>query len=148
MTTVERTALIESSTSQVWALLADFEAISAWAPNVDHSALMTDQTEGVGMVRRVQVGRMALVETVTEWEAGVVLSYTISGMPAVVGSVSNSWRLGTSGSLTMVWLTTTIDAGPRPPRVVAGVVGRKLGQASEEMLAGFQAHLGSKVSGS
>ena len=96
MATVMKSATIPASIDAVWAVLADFAAISQWAPNVDHSCLMSDQTEGVGMVRRIQTGRTTIVETV---------------------------------------------AGPRPPQQgIAKAVGRKLGQASDEMLAGLATH--------
>ena len=46
MTTVERTALIEAAPQAIWKVLADFASISAWAPNVDHSCLLTEQERG------------------------------------------------------------------------------------------------------
>ncbi len=126
----------------MWAVLADFAAISGWAPNVDHSCLMTEQTEGVGTVRRIQTGRTTIVETVEVWEPGVAMSYRITGLPPVIKSVTNTWRLGASGDSTMVLLTTDIDTGPRPPQqVIAKVVGRRLAAASEQMIAGLTDHL-------
>ena len=69
-------------------------------------------------------------------------SYKITGLPPVIKSVTNTWRLGASGDATMVWLTTEIEAGPRPPqKAIAKAVGRKLGQSSDEMLAGLSAYL-------
>ena len=67
---------INSPPDVVWAALADFGAISAWAPNVDHSCLTTEQDQGVGSVRRVQVGRNALLERVVEWNEGQSLAYS------------------------------------------------------------------------
>jgi len=145
MATIERTALIDAPADDVWAVLADFDSISEWADFVDHSCLMSEQTEGAGMARRIQMGRIAIIETITDWEPGAMFSYAITGLPPVVGSVINSWRLGASGDSTMVSLTTEIDAGARPPRrLVAGVVGRRLGRSSDAMLAGLSTHLASK----
>ena len=104
----------------VWAVLADFGGISRWAPNVDHSCLTTEQPEGVGTVRRVQVGRNALLERVVEWEPGRRLAYEIEGLPAVVRSVTNTWELEGSGGATTVTLTSQIDTGPRPPHQLRG----------------------------
>ena len=64
MSSVERSTTIDASPDDVWAILADFGEIGLWAPNFDHSCLLSEQTSGVGTVRRVQVGRTTLVETV------------------------------------------------------------------------------------
>ena len=59
MSEVTRHCVIEAPLEEVWAVLADFESISGWADFVDHSSLMTGQSEGVGMQRRIQ-GRNAV----------------------------------------------------------------------------------------
>jgi carbon monoxide dehydrogenase subunit G len=142
MTTVERTGLIGAPIDAVWDVLSDFAAISAWAPNVDHSCLMSERTEGVGMVRRIQTDRSTIIETVENWESGVTMTYRITGLPPVIKSVTNTWRLGASGDSTMVRLTTEIDTGPKPPqRVIAKAVGRRLAAASEQMIAGLTEHI-------
>jgi carbon monoxide dehydrogenase subunit G len=147
MTSVSRTGSILATPEIVWNVLADFAAIVVWAPNVDHSCLSTEQPSGVGTARRIQSGRTTLVETVTEWapptgdEPGV-LSYRLDGLPKVVRSVTNSWRLTPSDGGTAVTLTSTVDAGPRPPqKLIARLVGRKLAAASDEMIAGLTAHV-------
>lgn len=141
-TTVERTALIGARPEAVWAALGEFDAISAWAPNVDHSCLMTEQTEGVGTVRRIQTGRTTVIETVTEWEPGVMLSYAITGLPPVIRSVVNRWTVEAADGSTRVALVSEIDAGPRPPQqLIARIVGRRLAAASDQMLDGLAAHL-------
>ena len=133
---------IECPTDAVWAALADFGGISSWAPTVDHSCLTTDRGEGVGAVRRVQVGRNALLERVVEWEPGRTLAYSIEGLPPIVRSVVNSWELDGSGRSTKVTLTSRIDAGPRPPRKAAArVFGRVLAKASQRMLEGLKSNL-------
>lgn len=142
MTTVTRTALVAASADQVWAVLAEFESISAWAGFVDHSSLLTDQTEGVGMTRRIQTGRTTVVETVSAWEPGVSLAYEISGLPPVIKSVTNTWQLEASGDDTMASITTKVDAGSRPPqRAIAKGVARRLAKSSDEMLDGLTTYL-------
>lgn len=148
MATVERTGLIEGSVEEVWALLSDFANISRWAPNVDHSSLMTDERGGVGAVRRIQTGGTTVLETIETWEDCVELSYRISGLPPVIKHVTNTWRLGASGRHTLVRLTTEIDAGSRPPQqVIAKVVGRKLGEVSDQMIAGLALALKARATG-
>jgi hypothetical protein len=142
MITVERHATIVAPAADVWAVLADFAAISAWADFVDHSCLLSEQTDGVGMVRRIQTGRTTVVETVNVWEPGVTLGYAITGLPKVLRSVTNTWRLDAVGESTDVSLTSAVDAGPRPPQqAIAKIVGRKLATSSDAMLAGIAAHL-------
>ena len=138
MTTVEREGVIRAPTDRVWRVLADYEAIASWAPNIDHSCLLTDRTEGVDAVRRIQSGRSTLRETIETWEPGATLSYRIAGLPPVVRLVTNTWRLDTSGGATRVSLTSEIDCGPRPPQqLIARVVGRRLATASEQLIAGL-----------
>jgi uncharacterized protein YndB with AHSA1/START domain len=146
MATVTKTATIPAPVADVWAVLADFATISAWAPNVDHSCLLSEQTEGIGMVRRNQVGRNTVVETVLIYEPGDTLSYAIKGLPPVVRSVSNTWRLQSAGEQTAATLTTEIDTGSRPPqKAIAKAVGRALGTASDQMLGGLAAHFAGKA---
>ena len=139
MAEVAAQTIIASSPDRVWATLADYGAISRWAPNVDHSCLTTEQVGGVGAVRRVQLGRNAFLERVVGWEPGRQLTYTVEGLPAVVRSVTNTWNLDRTGGATTVTLTSRIDAGPRPPRqVIARVLGRVLARTSRELLAGLK----------
>ncbi|MDX2378896.1 MAG: SRPBCC family protein [Acidimicrobiia bacterium] len=139
MVTVERRGSIGAPVEVIWATLADFAHISAWAPNVDHSCLMTEQSAGPGTVRRIQTDRTTLLETVETWEPRVALGYRINGLPPLIRSVTNTWRLAESGSSTHVVLTTEIDTGPRPPQqVIAKAVGKRLGSASDQMLGGLR----------
>ena len=151
MTNVERSGTIGVTPSEVWAVLSDFAAISTWAPNVDHSCLLTEQETGIGTARRIQTGRTTLIETVVTWSAPTTdspgaLSYSLAGLPKVVRSVTNTWSLMNDRAGTAVTLTSTIDTGPRPPqKVVAKVVGRKLAAASDEMIAGLTRHIASHI---
>jgi hypothetical protein len=149
MTEICRRATVDASPEVVWAVLADFAAISDWAANVDHSCLLTEQTEGVGTARRIQTGRITVVETVKAWTppgpgSGGELAYSITGLPPIIRSVTNHWRLepatidGTPH--TAVTLTTTVNAGRRPPQqAIATIVARRLARASDVMIAGLAA---------
>lgn len=142
MAQVAASLAVPAQPDAVWDVLSDFATISAWAPDVDHSCLLSDQTEGVGMVRRIQTGRSTLRETVTRWEPGIALAYTITGLPPVIRSLTNEWSLALDGSGTSVTVTTTVDAGPRPPQqAVARVIARKVATATNAMLAGLAEHL-------
>ena len=137
-----RSARLDAAPEEVWAVLAAFDRISRWAADVDHSSYLTDQTEGVGTVRRVQVGRTVLVERVTEWDPPRFLAYDLEGLPPVVGGATNRWALRADGTGTAVLLTSTVDPGVKPPgRLVAPLLARRLAKASDGMLAGLAAHL-------
>lgn len=146
MSRLERTATVAASPEQVWEVLADFGAIATWVPLIQHSCLLSEQTEHPGTVRRVQIARQTLVERVVTWRPGQELAYDIEGLPPIVGTARNTWRLtasamgaGSAGSTDVV-LTTEIDTGRNPVKTfVAGKVLERMALASEMMLAGLTA---------
>jgi uncharacterized protein YndB with AHSA1/START domain len=129
---------VDAPPEAVWAVLAAFDRLSHWAADVDHSSYLTEQTEGVGAARRVQVGRLVLVERIVEWDPPHALAYELEGLPPVVGGAVNRWTLRPDGDGTAVTLTATVDPGPRPPgRLVAPLLARRLAKANEGLLAGL-----------
>lgn len=143
MATVVRERTVEQPASAVWAQLADFAGISAWAPNVDHSCLLSEQTHGPGTQRRIQSDGRAVVEVAEVWEPEQTLSYRITGLPPVIDRLTNTWQLDSNGPATTVTLTTEIEVGPRPPQqAVARLIGRRMATVSDQMLDGLVAHLG------
>jgi hypothetical protein len=149
MITVERSRTIAAHLTRVWDVLGDFDRLAVWAANAHHTCWLDDERpdgEMVGRARRVQAGRVVLVETITVWEPPARLAYDLAGLPPIVRSAVNEWRLRADPSdpeRTVVTLATHVDCGPRPPqRVVARIVGRRLAGASDVMLDGLAAHLG------
>jgi uncharacterized protein YndB with AHSA1/START domain len=154
MITVERTRKIAADITQVWDVLADFDRLADWADNADHTCwLDAPRPDGqmVGRARRVQAGRVVLVETITVWEPPARLAYELGGLPPVVRSAVNEWRLRADpagGERAIVTLATHVDCGPRPPqRLVARLVGRRLAGASDVMLTGLTHHLADHLAG-
>lgn len=142
-----RRRAIAASPADVWTVLAEFDRIAEWAPNVDHSCALTEAKHGVGAARRVQVGRPALVETVTAWEPNERLAYRLDGLPERIGTVTNEWLLEPGEGNTVVTVTSTVDPGPRPPQQLIGrLVARKVAGESETMLEGLAARLESNTS--
>lgn len=138
MSAVERRATVTATPDRVWSLLADFGALSAWVPLIQHSCLLTDQTEGVGTTRRVQIMHQTLVERVTTWSPGNELAYSIEGLPPIVGTARNTWRIGAAPGGSEVVVTTEIDTGRNPLKMlVASKVLERMATASEFMLAGL-----------
>jgi uncharacterized protein YndB with AHSA1/START domain len=141
---ISRSRTIAAPPPAVWDLLADFGALSSWAANVDHSCLLEHGAEGagVGTSRRVQVGRDALVERITEFTAPTALAYNIEGLPRRLRRVQNRWTLTSAGGACDVTLTSTVEIAANP---VAGVAEkamcRFLARQSDAMLAGLAARV-------
>lgn len=142
MSGIERSTTVAAPPARVWEVLADFGAISSWVPMIQHSCLLSEQTERPGTVRRVQIARQTLVETVVTWRPGVELAYDIAGLPPIVGTARNTWRLTPATGGTDVVLSTEIATGPNPIRSFAAKKAlERMSLASEMMLAGLTARL-------
>ncbi|MGA8331698.1 MAG: SRPBCC family protein, partial [Mycobacterium sp.] len=81
MSEVHRSRTIAADPWAVWEVLADFGDISEWADNIDHSCILNHGSEPVGTTRRVQIGRNALVEQITEYDETRSLAYDVEGLP-------------------------------------------------------------------
>ena len=129
MITIERTRTIPAHLTRVWDVLADFDRLADWADNADHTCWLDEPArdgEMVGRARRVQAGRVVLVERITVWEPPARLAYDLGGLPPVVKSAVNEWRFaGRSGERRAdhrhadhpcrLWASTAATTG-RPPR--------------------------------
>jgi carbon monoxide dehydrogenase subunit G len=139
MTSTASHVSVAAPVETVWDLLADFAGISGWASNVSQSSLLTTTAPGLGAVRRVQVGRATLRETVVRWEPGRALAYDIAGLPAIVTAARNTWTLEPSGTGTEVTLTGEVETRGRP--LVARLVARQVGKAGDQLVESLGAHL-------
>ena len=146
MIDVVRTRIIAAESDAVWAVLADFAAISTWATRIDHSSI-THEADGaptnqVGLTRRIQMGRNTLLERVVTWTPPRTLAYEIRGLPKIIKSVQNRWDLTAAGTVTTATLTSTIDTGPRPPQqIIARLVGKRLAKESDALLSGIAVYV-------
>lgn len=137
-----RTRRIDAKPDEIWALLADFGSLADWVPSVSHTTLTTGGDVGVGTTRRVQAGRIVLLEQIVDFEPGETLAYRIDGLPRVVRHAENRWRLTEVDGGTEVSITSTVDTGSRPPRrAIAGLVVAVQAKVSDRLLAGLDAHL-------
>ena len=142
---ISRTRIVEAAPEYVWSTLAAFEEISSWAKGVDHSAITSAQKQGVGATRRVQAGRVTVLETIIEWSPPTRLAYAIEGLPKVVRGATNSWLLEPCDTRTRVTLTSRVDPGPRiGGRIAAVVIARALGRVSDRLLDGLAEHCSSQ----
>jgi hypothetical protein len=136
---IDRSRRIAADPQSVWDVLADFGSISSWADNIDHSCILNQGSEPIGTTRRVQIGRNALVETITEFDTTRALAYDVEGLPKRVRRFNNRWSLRPAADGgTVVTLTSTVEIGSGPMRKLAErAVGRVQVRQSDIMLAGL-----------
>lgn len=147
MATYSTNITINAPIGDIWSVLADFPAISQWVPLIQHSCTLSQQQSGIGAVRRVQIAQQALVETVTVWEPERQLSYTIDGLPPIVGMATNTWRLEPAKNGVIVTLTTDIPTGRNPVRKLAATKAlERMSIASTFMTSGLRQELATRRS--
>ena len=139
MADIDRSRSIAADPNAVWDVLADFGSISSWADNIDHSCILNHGDEPIGTTRRVQIGRNALVEQITEFEPARTLAYDVDGLPKRLRRFNNRWSLRPADNgTTIVTLTSTVEIGSSPMQKLAErVVCRVQVRQSDVMLAGL-----------
>lgn len=106
------TATVKAPVDQVWAALADHEAMASWGPGMKVSLTAEGAAErnGVGAVRRIKAPgpAPAIVEEITRFEADRVLGYkALGGVP--FRNYSGEVVLSPTGSGTRIEWTLTAD---------------------------------------
>jgi len=135
---VHRSRTIAADPRAVWDVLADFGAIGSWADNIDHSCILNQGSQPVGTTRRVQIGRNALVEQITEYDETRALAYDVDGLPKRLRRFNNRWSLRRAGDGTVVTLTSTVEIGSGPVHKIAErAVCRVQVRQSDILLAGL-----------
>ncbi|BBY31059.1 SRPBCC family protein [Mycolicibacterium sediminis] len=143
MAEISRRRTIAASQQDVWDVLADFGALATWVDDADHSSILRHGADGLlGTSRRVQMGRNALVETITVADAPHTIGYDIVGLPSLAGRLNNRWTLRPSTGATEVTLTSTVSPVGGPlGRIVAAAVSRVMARKSDAMLDGLARRL-------
>lgn len=141
MAEIVRSAELRGPMEDLWARLSDLEGLGEWAPGVDHVRLVTERREGPGAARRVQLGQIAVIETVVAWQAPALLSYRIEGLP-FTDSVVTTWNLAgpdrEPGGVITATVRTRMQRRPGPPAAVAQrLLVRRMGRFAEQMLEGL-----------
>lgn len=136
MVELSRARTVAAPTARVWELLTDFGGLARWADGIDHCCVLrdTDSPPRVGSQRRVQIGRNAVLETISEFAPPLVLGYRIDGVPQGFSAASR-WVLHPHDSTTVVTVTCSVSStapliGPVAERMLA----RQLAQRSEALL--------------
>lgn len=95
MSNIEVTRTIDQPAARVWELLADFQSIAAWNPNLSASYLLDgSQAQGVGASRQCDLadGKNWIRERITDWKEGE--SYSIDIFEGTMPLASASATLG------------------------------------------------------
>ena len=139
MAEIARSRTVAAEPKEVWDVLADFGSISSWADNVDHSCILNNRIKHVGTTRRVQIGRNALVERITEFDPTWALAYDVEGLPKRLRRFNNRWTLRrVQDGNTVVTLTSTVEIGSGPmQRLAERAVCRAQVRQSDVMLTGL-----------
>ena len=139
MADIDRSRTVAADPQQVWDVLADFGSISSWADNLDHSCILNHGSDPVGTTRRVQIGRNALVERITEFDPTWALAYDVEGLPKRVRRFNNRWTLrAAQNGTTVVTLTSTVEIGSgRMQKLAERAVCRVQVRQSDVLLAGL-----------
>ena len=139
MADIYRSRTVAAGPKEVWDVLADFGSISSWADNVDHSCILNQTSEHVGTTRRVQIGRNALVERITEFDPTWTLAYDVEGLPKRVHRFNNRWTLrAAQNGATVVTLTSTVEIGSNSMQKLAErALCRLLLRQNDALLAGL-----------
>ena len=141
MAKVSRTTTVRVRRELVWAYLSDFGHIAEWVRSIDHSCLLTDQSSGVGVVRRVQQGPRVVTETIVEWSEPERLSYQIEGFPSLFRQVFNIWDLVDEMDLTRVTLTAEVVPVGLPVAALAWLAAWRIGGMNTRILDGLKSEL-------
>ena len=141
---IDRSRTVAADPQAVWDVLADFGSISSWADNIDHSCILNHGSEPLGTTRRVQIGRNALVETITEFDTARALAYDVDGLAQAGAPVQQPMEPAAGRhDGTVVTLTSTVEIGSGPMQKLAErAVCRVQIRQSDIMLAGLAQPIG------
>lgn len=108
MRTLIQSTKIKARPETVWAALADFGDVAAWAPYMRVSHLLGKQASGVGTRRAMQheLG-FRFEEEVTAWREGEGYDFDVHRAPWPMKNVKETWTMSVEGNGVLV--TTRVD---------------------------------------
>ncbi len=99
---------INATPQRVWETLADFGAVSDWAPYMKSSHLIGETRFAEGMRRgMLHSWGFRFEETVTAWNKGEGFSFDVERAPFPMKDVSESWRIGQQDGFSTVTTSVT-----------------------------------------
>lgn len=145
MSSLTRSVAIDAGKDNVWEVLADFGAVSKWAPTITDSATVGDVTQGVGAVRTCEHEKMGtLQETIVSWTEGEEYSYDVTaGLPFPMKALRNQWNVREQGAGTAVTLHQEFSTklGPLGWLMESMMLKRMMRQEMRLALAGLKYHI-------
>ena len=145
MSSLTRGVVIDAAKDKVWEVLADFGAVSKWAPTITDSAIVGDANEGVGAARTCEHEKMGtLEETIVSWTEGEALSYDVTaGLPFPMKALNNHWSIRERGASTEVTLHQEFSTklGPLGSLMESMMVKRMMRKEMGLALAGLKHHI-------
>ncbi len=145
MTQLSRQIKINAPKEKTWEILADWGAVSNWAPTITESHTTTEAKRGVGSIRscdHIQMG--TIEEEIVRWEEGSSLSYdVIKGLPMPMKSLNNTWSMSAEGDGSVVTLTMDFQMkfGPLGALMAALAVRRMMHKEMGVSLAGLKQYV-------
>ena len=101
---------IRAPAATVWAVLADFGAVAAWAPYMRQSGLIGASPSGVGMRRAMRhAWGFRFEEIVTQWHEGKGFAFDVLKAPFPMQNVKETWVLAAEDGRTAVETTVRYD---------------------------------------
>lgn len=103
MRVLKEYTLIKAPRRAVWAALADFGNVHAWAPNMKWCQLNGQRSSGVGTRRRMRhAWGFVFDEVVTDWQEGEGFSFNVLSAPFPMTRVQESWIIDGDDEITRV----------------------------------------------
>ena len=145
MSELTRSVVIDAPKDKVWEVLADFGAVSKWAPTITDSATVGDANQGVGAVRTCEHEKMGtLQETIVSWTEGEAYSYDVTaGLPFPMKTLRNHWSVREQGASTEVTLHQEFSTklGPLGSLMESMMLKRMMRKEMQLALAGLKYHI-------
>src|SRR5437899_7795416 len=103
MTVIENSIHVAARPDEVWAVLAELDALDEYDPGVKRSTVVSPANEGVGAIRRCELTPGGWYEEqVTEWTSATSLAFELSDCSLPVKSLHYRYRLEPNDEGTIV----------------------------------------------
>lgn len=145
MSVLKYGVVIDADKDKVWEVLADFGAVSNWAPTITESATVGAANQGVGAVRTCKHVKMGkLQETIVSWTESEAYSYDVTfGLPFPMKTLRNHWSVREQGASTEVKLHQEFSTklGPLGSLMESMMLKRLMRKEMRLALAGLKYHI-------